>query len=64
MADIRSRPSTDTYRENWDRIFGTPTVTHNVRLDGAFVANKRLLADLANLAPEQLLAYDSHPAAD
>ncbi len=22
MADIRSRPSTDTYRANWDRIFG------------------------------------------
>ena len=24
MADIRTPPSTDTYRQGWERIFGKP----------------------------------------
>ena len=56
MADIRSRPSTDTYRENWDRIFGKPLP----KRDSTWGLHR---PDWFGY-PRLYESYDSHPAAD
>lgn len=63
VADIRSRPSTDTYRDEYERIFG-----HKRRVAKALEAvneeHQPNLAQLAAVSRRVLESLDSHPAAD
>jgi hypothetical protein len=57
---IRSRPSTDTYRENWDRIFGRDA-RHDEIIRGASSSIEACGDSWFSPFHESL---DSHPAAD